>query len=192
MFHRLSLFLTCFLVAMAGLAADTVEPPQKPVERQDEPQEAHDFFVLKRAPAGETSIPAERYFKALERMRSMPQHSLQGNVFLPSRAELAARGISYVADAQTLGAWSSLGPGNIGGRTRALVVDPRDPQILFAGGVAGGVWTTTNGGGSWRPLNDLMANLAIGSLAMDPTDSNTLYAGTGEGYFNSDSIRVAA
>ena len=192
---RLSLFLACLFVATAGIAAntaDTVErPPQKAAERQDEPQEAHDFFVQKRAPIGETAIPAERYFKALARMRVMPQHTLQGNAFLPSRAELAERGISYVTEAQTLGAWSSLGPGNIGGRTRALVVDPRDPQILFAGGVAGGVWKTTNGGGSWRPLDDLMANLAIGSLAMDPADSNTLYAGTGEGYFNSDSVRGA-
>jgi photosystem II stability/assembly factor-like uncharacterized protein len=53
---------------------------------------------------------------------------------------------------------------------------------MYAGGVAGGVWKTTNGGASWVPLADLMANLAIGALAMDPKNPNVLYAGTGEGF----------
>jgi photosystem II stability/assembly factor-like uncharacterized protein len=85
--------------------------------------------------------------------------------------------------------WTELGPGNIGGRTRAVVIDPTDPLRLFAASVGGGVWRSTDGGASWAPTNDLMANLAICSLVMDPTDPNTLYAGTGEGFSNVDAIR---
>jgi photosystem II stability/assembly factor-like uncharacterized protein len=146
------------------------------------PDEAQEYFHAKRAPVGETAVPVERYFTAQEQMRRMPQHSTVRGTFLPSRAELEEKGISYVSAAASLGAWSSLGPGNIGGRTRSLVIDPRRPEVMYAGGVAGGVWKTTNGGASWVPLADLMANLAIASLAMDPANSNVLYAGTGEGF----------
>jgi photosystem II stability/assembly factor-like uncharacterized protein len=85
--------------------------------------------------------------------------------------------------------WIALGPGNIGGRTRALVIDPTDTTRIFAAGVGGGVWRSTDSGGSWFPTDDLMANLAVCSLVMDPTDPNTLYAGTGEGFSNVDAVR---
>jgi photosystem II stability/assembly factor-like uncharacterized protein len=154
----------------------------KALRAPDSPDEAQEHFHAKRAPVGEKEVPVERYFTAQEEMRRMPQHSAARGTFLPSRAELEEKGISYDSAAASLGAWSSLGPGNIGGRTRTLVIDSRRPEVMYAGGVAGGVWKTTNGGESWFPLADLMANLAITSLAMDPANSNVLYAGTGEGF----------
>jgi hypothetical protein len=54
---------------------------------------------------------------------------------------------------------------------------------MYAGAASGGVWKTTDGGASWTPLTDLMANIAVSALAMDPTNANVLYAGTGEGVF---------
>ena len=85
--------------------------------------------------------------------------------------------------------WTALGPGNIGGRTRAIAIDPTDTTRLYAAGVGGGVWRSTDSGDSWLPTDDLMANLAVCSLVMDPTGPNTLYAGTGEGFLNVDAIR---
>src|SRR5947209_5278333 len=76
--------------------------------------------------------------------------------------------------------WIWMGPGNIGGRVRSIVIHPANTSIMWAGSVCGGLWKTTNSGASWFPLNDFMANLAIGSMVMDPTDSNVLYGGTGE------------
>ncbi|HUR82686.1 MAG TPA: hypothetical protein VM733_18135, partial [Thermoanaerobaculia bacterium] len=81
------------------------------------------------------------------------------------------------------GVWKFLGPGNIGGRTRVLVIDPVEPRVMYAGGVSGGIWKTLNAGGDWFPIGDDLANIAINSLAMHPSNRNTLYAGTGEGYF---------
>jgi photosystem II stability/assembly factor-like uncharacterized protein len=161
----------------------------------DQPGEAQELYRLKRAPRGEKAVPAERYLAALERMRTMPQHSTTRRAVLPSRADLAARGISAgiseITDAASIGAWSPLGPGNIGGRTRVLLIDPRQPRTMYTGAADGGVWKTTDGGASWQPLADLLANLAVNALVMDPHDSDVLYAGTGEGYFNSDSVRGA-
>ena len=85
--------------------------------------------------------------------------------------------------------WNQLGPGNIGGRIRSIVLHPTDANIIYIGSVSGGVWKTTNGGTSWFPLKDNMENLAVCSMVMDPTNPNVLYAGTGEGYFNVDAIR---
>jgi len=87
--------------------------------------------------------------------------------------------------------WTEKGPGNIGGRVRTIVVHPSNPSILYFGAVSGGVWKSTNGGTSWTPLNDLMENLAVCALVMDPSNSNILYAGTGEGFFNADAVRGA-
>ncbi len=85
--------------------------------------------------------------------------------------------------------WTPVGPNNIGGRIRAIAVDPTNPNIVYLGSVSGGVWKSTNGGGSWTALKDNMENLAVCSLVIDPNNPNTIYAGTGEGFFNIDAIR---
>ncbi len=88
-----------------------------------------------------------------------------------------------VGQAKALGTWEPLGPGNIGGRTRAVLIDPTNPSVMYAAGVSGGVWKTTNGGGRWRPLTDLLPTIGVSAMAMDPGNSQVIYAGTGEGFF---------
>lgn len=158
--------------------------------RQDQPNERQQFFADKRVAPGERQLQMERYVEARNHMRLMPLHSTAGgNVLHPSSAAL---GMSLDTAAAFLGSWTPLGPGNVGGRTRALVIDPGSVSTMYAAGVAGGVWKTTNGGASWTPLTDtLLPNLAVASLDMDPTNSQVLYAGTGEGFFNLDAVRGA-
>ena len=73
----------------------------------------------------------------------------------------------------------------------ALAISPATPATMFAGGVGGGIWKTTNGGASWAPMDDFMAVLSVASLAINPATPSVMYAGTGEGYYNGDSIRGA-
>jgi len=80
-----------------------------------------------------------------------------------------------------LPAWTWLGPGNIGGRVRAMVIDPVNSQNMWLGGVSGGIWQSTTGGNWWTPVNDFMANLAVSCMVMTP-DRQYLFAGTGEGF----------
>ncbi len=87
--------------------------------------------------------------------------------------------------------WTSLGPNNIGGRTRSIAINPSNTNIMYAGSVSGGVWKTTDGGVSWNPTTDAQANLAISSIVIDPAHPDTIYAGTGEGYFPVDGLRGA-
>ncbi len=158
-------------------------------ERFDKPDEAMEYYLQQRLPAGETQLPVERYFEAREKIRQMGQYSTAEGKVLPSDEE---RGIGS-ADSPNAPdfTWSNIGPGNVGGRTRALVIDPTDANVMFAAGVAGGIWCQTNAGTNWTPLDDFMANLAVTSISMDPTNSQILYAGTGEGFFNADGVRGA-
>lgn len=116
---------------------------------------------------------------------------------IPGGRAVSARNLSPPPPApgaglQPTGAgWTSLGPGRVGGRTRAIVVDPGNAGKIWLGSAGGGVWHSTNAGANWHPVNDRMANLAIGSMVMDPTDSLTIYAGTGEGFSNADALRGA-
>ncbi|MFO7615076.1 MAG: hypothetical protein R6W71_10600 [Bacteroidales bacterium] len=84
--------------------------------------------------------------------------------------------------------WTWLGPGNIGGRIRTIAINPSNTNIILVGAVSGGIWRSTNGGSSWSPMNDFMASLAVTSIVFDPTNSNIVYAATGEGFYNSDAL----
>ncbi len=159
-----------------------------PKRRADLPDQAAKHFALKRVPKGQVGIPVERYAAAIAHARRMPQQSTARKTLWPSRAEM---NLSPEAAEALLGGWTPLGPGNIGGRTRGLLVDPLTPATMYAAGVAGGVWKTTNSGASWTPLMDSAANLAVASLAMDPSNTSVIYAGTGEGVFNGDAVRGA-
>jgi|GEM_PF-1571373 len=78
--------------------------------------------------------------------------------------------------------WTFLGPGNVGGRLRAIVFDPRNSQRFFIGAATGGVWVTNNAGQTITPVVDFSGNIAIGSMAIDPLNPDTLYTGTGESF----------
>ncbi|MFN6169315.1 MAG: Calx-beta domain-containing protein [Burkholderiales bacterium] len=78
--------------------------------------------------------------------------------------------------------WTFLGPGNVGGRIRAIVFDPRNSNRFFIGAATGGIWLTTNAGQTKRPLADFSGNLAIGAMAIDPVNPDVVYAGTGESF----------
>ena len=159
----------------------------KEAEAFDQPAEASEYFLLKRSPDGHSPIPVKRYADAVEHTKRMPQYSTAYNRALPSLDDLRASSI----EPDAFGAWTSLGPGNIGGRTRALLIKPSDPTVMYTAGVAGGVWKSTNAGQSWTGLGDLLPNIAVSSLAFDPMNTEVIYAGTGEGYFASDNVRGA-
>jgi len=163
---------------------ELVEAAEEDREREDEYREATEFYLLKRAPDGRT-LPVERYLEAQRRAERMPVYSLSAGQFVAPRPKTAARDIA-------IGSWQHLGPGNVGGRTRSLIIHPHDHKIMYAGAVGGGVWKSTDAGDSWFPLSDLLPSIGIGTLAMDPRNPDTLYAGTGEWYTGStrgDSIR---
>lgn len=86
--------------------------------------------------------------------------------------------------------WQQRGPANVPGRTRGLVVFEDDPnlQTWLAGSVGGGIWKTTDGGNNWVSKTDGQPNLSISYFGISKSNQNTVYAGSGEGFFNVDAI----
>ncbi|MCB0037833.1 MAG: hypothetical protein KDE51_27560, partial [Anaerolineales bacterium] len=67
------------------------------------------------------------------------------------------------------------------GRVVAVAADYHNPAVFYFGAVAGGVWKTDDGGQYWRCVTDGQLNTSsIGALAVAQSDSNVIYAGTGE------------
>lgn len=103
--------------------------------------------------------------------------------------------IAQASRMQALG-WEERGPNNIGGRTRAIIVDSRDAtgNTVLAASVSGGIFRTTNFNAitpTWQPVNDKLVNLAVTAMKQDRTNPNIMYAGTGEGWFNVDAVKGA-
>ena len=97
--------------------------------------------------------------------------------------------------------WTQIGPGpitNVGfdnrdggmfditGRINSIAVHPTNPNTIYIGAAAGGVWRSDDGGTTWNALTDTQCGLAMGSIAIDPVNPNIVYAGTGEANGNAD------
>ena len=76
--------------------------------------------------------------------------------------------------------------GPVGNRIIAVVGIPGDPNVYYAGAASGGIFKTTDGGANWAPIFDSQPVSSIGSLAVAPSDTNVVWAGTGETFIRSD------
>src|SRR5215471_12037642 len=101
-------------------------------------------------------------------------------------------GLAYApASSFAVGSWTELGPAPTvngsttytepaSGRITGIAADPNDPLTIYIATAGGGVWKTIDGGTSWTPLTDTQGTLFMGAIAVAPSDSNTIYAVTGE------------
>jgi hypothetical protein len=112
-------------------------------------------------------------------------------------ALLAASTFAAAAASDKQDSWVAQGPGPITqgqvegiedgevvGAVHTVAAHPRDADILYVGGVNGGVWKTeraTKRNIKWARLTDDQQSLSIGALEFDPTDRRhrTLVAGIG-------------
>ena len=156
----------------------------------DRPDGAQAFFVFKRLAQGQTALSGTQMIAAAAASQAMGVYSTARRAFVaPARS--GGRGLMLANGQSIPGTWTPLGPGNVGGRTRAILIHPATPTTMWAGAVAGGIWKSTDGGASWVPKADLAVNIAVNSMILDPRNPNHLYAGTGEGFFNIDAVRGA-
>jgi len=87
--------------------------------------------------------------------------------------------------------WTELGPApirtpgslNWTGRIAAVVCSPTNPSLYYAGGADAGFWRSTDAGVTWTTLSDAWPTTAVGCIALDPSDEQIIYVGTGEANF---------
>ncbi len=171
--------LSLFLLLLSACGTTAPVRDEGPDERHDQPDRAAAYRALKQAGSDD---PFRSLSLAREAMRRMDRYSTSETTLVDGSGPRPLDS----PDRPPIGKWRFLGPGNIGGRTRVLVIDPTQPKIMYTGGVSGGIWKTYTSGLQWEPIGDDLANIAVNSLVMHPTDRNTLYAGTGEGYFREE------
>lgn len=88
--------------------------------------------------------------------------------------------------------WTSVGPSpgfyfnwsNISSRMVTVKYDPVNPAIIYIGAACGGIWKSTNGGATWTAKSDYEVSLSSGSIAIDPSNTNIIYYGTGEATYS--------
>jgi hypothetical protein len=154
------------LAAALGETHDQDEP------KGDHPDEAIRFRNLQLQDEN-GNIPADGLQRARQQMAVM-------RAAQEERARAAGKTKGMTVASLDPFDWTWIGPGNVGGRIRSIVIDPNNANKMWVGSVSGGMWRSTNAGASWGPVDDFMANLAISTMVMDPTNSSIMYAGTGE------------
>ena len=75
--------------------------------------------------------------------------------------------------------WRSIGP-HRGGRAGTVAGVPGNPNLYYMGTAGGGVWRTTDGGGTWDNISDKYFGGSIGAVTVSESDPNVIYAGQGE------------
>ena len=66
------------------------------------------------------------------------------------------------------------------GRVADVAIHPDDPNTWYVGIGSGGVWKTVNAGTTWVPVFDDQESYSIGCITIDPSNSHTIWVGTGE------------
>ena len=155
------------LLALLGLAVLAASPglwrrPAGPASREEEPgKKPSDWWEVQRAfPRG--SVDQAAFVRAREQA-----------VFDRARAALRTSADGPV--------WTQAGPFNVGGRVTALAVVPGGTTV-YLGSANGGVFKSTDSGVTWTPVTDGWGweIYSIGAVALDPSDPEVVYAGTGE------------
>ncbi|MBI3943388.1 MAG: CHRD domain-containing protein [Chloroflexi bacterium] len=177
-------------------ATDTDDPPPLPPiknpeledeEDADEPYERAEAFYAPRT-AGDPDVKFTLADAAVKRAKAAEQVLQQQN-------QVQAESLSAFG-----GAWTPVGPDPIvqltrgdisayavSGRVSALAIRSTAPYTIYLGGAQGGVWISSTLTTSWIPKTDQLASLAIGSIALAPSNENIVYVGTGEASLSGDS-----
>ena len=74
----------------------------------------------------------------------------------------------------------SIGPALMSGRIADLAIHPTDFSTWYVAVGSGGVWKTTNSGTTWTPIFDQEKSYSIGCVALDPSNPEIVWVGTGE------------
>ncbi|MEL6823579.1 MAG: glycosyl hydrolase, partial [Calditrichota bacterium] len=184
------------LVCFAFLSASTVlfAQQQEWVEKMEDPeanfydiqQSFNEYWDGREVSKGSGWKPFKRWEYFME-----PRVYPSGKIPRPDATAKAMRAYrASGAKTNSSADWQPLGPSqwnegfgwNPGiGRINCSVVDPQNPNKIYIGAPSGGFWRTSNGGQTWETTTDNLPVLGVTAIVIDPTDSDIIYIGTGDG-----------
>lgn len=174
----------CTLIALSILtSAPLVAQDKSDVEEMNEPSDNPAarvaFEHLRRGDPATGRIPVGMRAAELAFAETLPG----------SAAWLAAQAKGVTAAGVTID-WQERGPGNQGGRTRALGIDVSDESVILAGSVSGGMWRSVDTGETWTKVTGQDQIHSVTTLVQDtrPGSEHIWYYGTGEFRANSANL----
>src|SRR5664279_384050 len=132
-------------------------------------------------PPGPSSPPSLMSAIPMKLYRRMTLVALTAALVLPATSARAQQRTTSL-DSATLAffGWRNVGPADMGGRVADIAGIPSPSKTFYVAAAAGGIWKTTNAGTTFRPVFDSERVVSMGALAIAPSDTNQVWAGTGE------------
>ena len=75
----------------------------------------------------------------------------------------------------------NIGPGGMSGRITSIDVVNSDSDIMYVGTASGGLWKSTSGGVTWKPVFNDQVTASVGAVAIQQSNPDVIWVGTGEG-----------
>ncbi|MCA6079006.1 T9SS type A sorting domain-containing protein [Fulvivirga sedimenti] len=184
--------LRYFILVLSVLVACNAEnDSQRPLPNRITAEDAKAFNLPSiKNETGSEDNPADRFEFDLLRFRDPVTGRIPENIREKELAFAARLPVSkgfVVRDkngiARNIQAnFTSAGPSNVGGRSRAVAIDITNENVILAGGVSGGLWRSTNLGNTWTRITPVTELPNIRSITQDtrPGKENIWYYGTGE------------
>jgi photosystem II stability/assembly factor-like uncharacterized protein len=181
----------CSIVALSGTTPSKVKAQATSSDDDDDPD-------LPRIARGRISkdLYLDMRDAYVNRLRGIPYDKMDARVQAIREMETQER--ENAPDINST-SWTSIGPAPIpngqtspstavSGRTIAIAVHPTNANIVYVGTAQGGVYRSTDGGTTWVAIFDSALSLAVGAIAIAPSDPTTVFVGTGEPNFSCDSF----
>ena len=172
---------SAFIVNAKGLKELEAKEDNENEEEFTEQRLQHEFQMLRNPVTGR--IPADFHEMELKAASMIPARNQDYNPLIS--------GIQGSAGSLNQNTYLSVGPNNVGGRSRALGIDRRNKNIMITGGTTGGIFRSTDGGTNWTfvsPVDDIRS---VNSITQDPLNPNTWYVGTGEVFYSVSTADIA-
>jgi hypothetical protein len=186
------LFLACFIIAISYFTAKQLKFSHQSAsakERFEENEESEENEEGEEGEEKEEEAGADKQLTAWFQARAYPDPYYINDKY--QRAWDQVKKIKQLSLANNRGNsfsnWTSLGQssnslGKIGGRIKCIAIDPANNNNLWAGSASGGIWKSIDAGANWTSVATGMHVLGVTSILIDPSNSNIIYAGTGEVY----------
>jgi PKD repeat protein len=146
-------------------------------------------------PSGDITLPSTNYERFVQYVDATPAAMDQyvqtfgaapiGSQAQQNRSQGPSTNPNIMSSTWTFAGPTGFPAGGGAGRINVIRFDPQfaTNNTMYAGAPAGGLWKSTNGGTTWAIVSstDQIASIGVTDIAIDPTNSNTIYIATGDG-----------
>ncbi len=135
------------------------------------PYKRWEWYMEQRVyPSGDMSLPGTTYQAFQEYLSSKFYNEKSAQRSVPPANWTAMGPTGTVTNGDFAGA----------GRVNFIRLDPVDPNIMWTGSPTGGLWKSTNGGGSWSSNTDMLSIIGVSDVVIDPSNTQIMYLATGD------------